>query len=142
MATPSEESKNGTSEPEVKKPSFSFGKTEEKKDEVSKPSFSFGSTSYGFYSRIHGQSEIVRSRPNHNPSKVQRRKTMKSQSHCSHLVKLNRNQKKRRIRQSFHLVAALTKPKKRQNSVLVLNPMIKKMKKKSPLNLLVDFLPI
>merc|ERR1712235_222815 len=48
MATPSEEngtSKNGTSEPEVKKPSFSFGKTEEKKEEVAKPSFSFGSTS-------------------------------------------------------------------------------------------------
>ena len=42
---PSEES---TSEPEVKKPSFSFGKTEEKKEEVSKPSFSFGSTRYGF----------------------------------------------------------------------------------------------
>ena len=48
MATPSDESKNGTSEPEVKKPSFSFGKTDEKKEEVSKPSFSFGSTSYGF----------------------------------------------------------------------------------------------
>ena len=46
MATPSQESKNGTSEPEAKKPSFSFGKTEEKKEE--KPSFSFGSTSYGF----------------------------------------------------------------------------------------------
>jgi len=48
MATPSEEngtSKNGTSEPEVKKPSFSFGKTDEKKEEVAKPSFSFGSTS-------------------------------------------------------------------------------------------------
>merc|ERR1712168_511448 len=43
MATPSQESKNGTSEPEAKKPSFSFGKTEEKKEE--KPSFSFGSTS-------------------------------------------------------------------------------------------------
>ena len=87
-------------------------------------------------------SETVRSRPNHNPSKVPKRKTMKSQSHCFLLVKLNRNQKKRRIRQSFHLVAALTKPKKRQNLVLVLNPMIKRMKKKSPLNLLVDFLPI
>ena len=49
---PSEES---TSEPEVKKPSFSFGKTEEKKEEVSKPSFSFGSTSLGLYSWIHGQ---------------------------------------------------------------------------------------
>ena len=54
MATPSEEngtSKNGTSEPEVKKPSFSFGKTDEKKEEVAKPSFSFGSTSYGFIFR-------------------------------------------------------------------------------------------
>ena len=40
---PSEES---TSEPEVKKPSFSFGKTEEKKEEVSKPIFE--STRYGF----------------------------------------------------------------------------------------------
>ena len=49
IATPSnasEENKNGTSEPEVKKPSFSFGKTD--KEETSKPSFSFGATSYGF----------------------------------------------------------------------------------------------
>merc|ERR1712131_261996 len=46
IATPSnasEENKNGTSEPEVKKPSFSFGKTD--KEETSKPSFSFGATS-------------------------------------------------------------------------------------------------
>jgi len=46
IATPSnasEENKNGTSEPEVKKPSFSFGKTDKK--ETSKPSFSFGATS-------------------------------------------------------------------------------------------------
>ena len=52
IATPSEESKNGTSEPEVKKPSFSFGKTDEKKDETPKPSFSFGATSYGFSSNL------------------------------------------------------------------------------------------
>ena len=42
VATPSEENKNGTSEPEVK------GKTDEKKEETSKPPFSFGATSYGF----------------------------------------------------------------------------------------------
>jgi len=39
VATPSEENKNGTSEPEVK------GKTDEKKEETSKPPFSFGATS-------------------------------------------------------------------------------------------------
>merc|ERR1712137_302069 len=46
MATPSEEngtSKNGTSEPEVKKPSFSFGKTDSKSEEKKDPpKFSFG----------------------------------------------------------------------------------------------------
>merc|ERR1711962_331122 len=45
MATPSDDRKNGTSEPEVKKPSFSFGKSEDKKEDTSKPSFSFGSSS-------------------------------------------------------------------------------------------------
>ena len=156
IATPSEESKNGTSEPEVKKPSFSFGKTDEKKDETPKPSFSFGATSYGFSSNLRYRTRsIARSRfrrvlifwsyndlgINVNPEKVQKRKTMKRQSRYFLSVKLKQKRRKRKIHQNFHSVReALTSPKKlHQNLVLVLNLTIRRMSLPNPL---VDFLPI